>query len=211
MIHKNVDLEVSRISYSSEPNTIYRNISLNISSGQSLLVTGNNGSGKSTLLKTIANLSNPYEGYINMRFHKSYIPRIHHGNYISYIADDFLLKQEVFVSEQLFFWSTLFHPNKSLEYHKSNILKILHYFKLDVYLNSKVKYLSLGQKKRLVLAHLLLTSKPIWILDEPTLGLDNDGTRILENMIYMHQMNKGISIISSHVNINLNSANILHM
>ena len=62
----------------------------------------------------------------------------------------------------------------------------------------KLKYFSTGMKKRLACIQAQIQQKPLWILDEPTHGLDQTGMRILTTMITHHQQQGGMVLFASH-------------
>ncbi|KAH9573543.1 hypothetical protein CY35_01G005900 [Sphagnum magellanicum] len=66
--------------------------------------------------------------------------------------------------------------------------------------------LSMGQRKRLQLARMLAVPRPLWLLDEPSVGLDAEGVEILEELIAQHRRQGGIVLVATHVPINLPDA-----
>jgi heme exporter protein A len=66
---------------------------------------------------------------------------------------------------------------------------------------SPCRLLSAGQKKRLALARLFADRAPLWLLNEPTNGLDAAGVRLLENRISAHRNAGGIVIAATHTPI----------
>jgi len=63
------------------------------------------------------------------------------------------------------------------------------------------KNLSAGQQRRIALAKLLLSDKPLWILDEPLTALDSDGVAMVKSLIKKHIVKQGMVILSSHQSI----------
>ena len=61
------------------------------------------------------------------------------------------------------------------------------------------RYLSSGQKRRLALARLLVSEAALWILDEPTVGLDVDGVAALEATIASHRSRGGMIVAATHI------------
>ncbi|HYT96419.1 MAG TPA: heme ABC transporter ATP-binding protein CcmA, partial [Casimicrobiaceae bacterium] len=55
-----------------------------------------------------------------------------------------------------------------------------------------------GQRRRIGLARLALLEKPIWILDEPTTGLDSDGIALLTTLLCQHLDTGGCAIVATH-------------
>lgn len=64
--------------------------------------------------------------------------------------------------------------------------------------NIKLSICSEGQKKKVALARLSIIGRQIWLLDEPANNLDLSGQKKLVKIVKEHQINGGISIISTH-------------
>jgi heme exporter protein A len=60
------------------------------------------------------------------------------------------------------------------------------------------KALSSGQKRRMLLAFLLLAEARLWILDEPLTALDVEGVKLVESMIVEHRESGGSVIFTTH-------------
>ncbi|MFZ1741419.1 MAG: ATP-binding cassette domain-containing protein, partial [Pontixanthobacter sp.] len=74
---------------------------------------------------------------------------------------------------------------------------------LENLLDVPFRFLSTGQKKRSAFARLLNQNAPIWLLDEPLNGLDNDAKEQVESLINLHCKGGGICIAASHQPISL--------
>ncbi len=66
--------------------------------------------------------------------------------------------------------------------------------------------LSAGQRRRLALARLLATPRPIWLLDEPTAALDVAGKEVLVGMIDEHRARGGMVVAATHLELELEEA-----
>jgi heme exporter protein A len=66
--------------------------------------------------------------------------------------------------------------------------------------------LSAGQKRRLALARLALSQAPLWLLDEPTVGLDAASLGLLAALLAAHRSRGGIVIAATHLELNLPKA-----
>ena len=62
-----------------------------------------------------------------------------------------------------------------------------------------VGYLSAGQKRRVAIARLLATQKPVWIVDEPTVGLDKSSVALFTGIIKTFCASGGILIAATHL------------
>jgi ABC-type transport system involved in cytochrome c biogenesis ATPase subunit len=79
-------------------------------------------------------------------------------------------------------------------------------------MNEKARrMLSMGQRKRLQLARLLAIDRPIWLLDEPSVALDAEGTRLLEHIIAEHREKGGIVFVAMHLPIQVEDSMSLRL
>jgi heme exporter protein A len=66
--------------------------------------------------------------------------------------------------------------------------------------------LSAGQKRRLGLARLIVTERPVWVLDEPTVSLDRDAVRMFATAVTKHLGQGGSALIATHIDLGLAAA-----
>ena len=71
--------------------------------------------------------------------------------------------------------------------------------------------LSAGQRRRLGLARLALTGRPLWLLDEPTVSLDAASVALFATMIAGHLAQGGAAIIATHIDLGLTGARLLDL
>jgi heme exporter protein A len=69
--------------------------------------------------------------------------------------------------------------------------------------------MSAGQKRRLSLARLLVTARPLWCLDEPTVSLDVENVARFARAVEAHLHSGGAAIIATHIDLGLPSARTL--
>ena len=152
---------------------------------------GENGIGKTSLMRSIArldrsNLGNIYYNGCNV---DDFIDE--YKQIILYISDKDQLVEHFSVYEMLDFWSQVYKSEMLLPAASNT-------FGLDYYLETQIKFLSKGLKKRVVLSRLLLQKGRIWLLDEPFTNLDQSSVALVENIIASHLANGGILIIIDH-------------
>ncbi len=73
------------------------------------------------------------------------------------------------------------------------------------------RMLSAGQRRRLALARLALTEAPVWLLDEPTLGLDADAVGLVGGLLADHRKRGGVVVAATHLPLPLPDAAELRM
>ena len=150
-------------------------LTLQIEEGQFVSLFGPNGAGKTTLLKLVAGLLKPTSGTINLRFNGSGPER---GN-LGYVSHQSLLYREMTGYENLHFYSRLYgvpHPRE-----RSG--RMLERMGLSGAGEQLVREYSRGMKQRLTLGRALLHEPRLLLLDEPYVGLDQQGNRLLTSIL----------------------------
>ena len=189
-IDKPTRLDVNDLTMSRGKNTLFEGLSTSISSRDVLWIQGDNGIGKTTLLEALAGLSRPEAGEV--AWLKDDIP-IPSTQLIAYQPHRSFAKATLTAKEDLTFWAKL---NKS----EGLINDALESVDLTERESVPTQNLSAGQRRRLALAKLVVSLKPIWILDEPGAAMDKDGTNLIDDLIRKHIKRGGSAIIASHDN-----------
>src|SRR5438552_6215236 len=141
--------------------SVFSNVSFTIGQGQLLEITGPNGAGKSTLLRLVAGLSEPERGEIKC---DGGVADLTAGQQAHYVAHQDAIKPALSVAEDLRFWGDFLG--------RGDVGRALESFGLGPLADYPAALLSAGQKRRLALSRLSLVFRVIWLLDEPTVGLD---------------------------------------
>lgn len=169
-----------------------RELALEIDGGSGLLLRGANGAGKSTLLLTLAGLLVPLAGTIAIDGHDEDA-----GPAIHYCGHRNAVRPRLSVRETLAFWADL--NGRTGTDPDAALVRV----GLGTAARLDAGYLSAGQQRRLVLARLLVTRRPIWLLDEPSAALDADGRELLANLLRLHLADGGLAVIATHDDIAL--------
>ena len=189
------EIKCENLSKSYSGRTIFKNLSFNISTSQSLTVTGSNGSGKSTLIKVIANLIHSSKGNISVKSDNMDVPRDKWFEKTGLLSPYLNLYDELTGFENLDFFYRL--KAKERSYSHDRIDHVLHKVNLYEKRNELLKNYSSGMKQKLKLAFSVLHEPEILLLDEPRSNLDKAGI----DMIYevsAEQKKKGILIIATN-------------
>jgi heme exporter protein A len=174
---------------------IFRGLSFALRPGDAMLLTGPNGSGKSSLLRLLAGLTPPWSGGLEWDGTAIRKDGAAHRDRLHFIGHHDAVKPALTALETISFWSTL----RSGDTPRAG--KALETLGLGRVALSRCRVLSTGQKKRLGLARLFADPAPLWLLDEPTNGLDADSARVLEDGICEHRKAGGIVIAATHIPI----------
>ena len=188
-------ISLENISLSFGNRKILDNVSFKINQGQILGMLGPNGVGKSTIFNLITGLIKPDYGKIKFngidvvdypiylrttKFKIGYVPQ-----YGGYLSDLTLLENLKAIGE-------IEIKDKNLIYHK--IDQLIAKFELDAIRDIKAKFLSGGQKKKLVIALSLLSDPKVLLLDECFAALDVLTIKMLQEVIVNLQTENNITI-----------------
>jgi lipopolysaccharide export system ATP-binding protein len=189
-------ISMENISLSYGKRKILENVSFKINHGQILGMLGPNGVGKSTIFNLITGLIKPDYGEIKFnninvinfpiyerttKFKIGYVPQ--YGGYFHDLTSLENLKAIAEIAIQ----------DKKLVHHK--IDKLIAKFELDAIRDVKAKFLSGGQKRKLVIALALLADPKVLLLDEPFAALDVLTIKMLQEIIVNLQTENDIAII----------------
>ena len=166
---------------------LFAGLNLTLASGEAALVTGPNGAGKSSLLRLAAGLLHPTAGHVEAA--------------PAALADEHLaLDERQPLGEALAFWARLDGrgPEAGIE-----AMGLGHLAPVPV------RMLSTGQRKRAVLARLVASAVPLWLLDEPANGLDAEGQERLRAAIARHRDSGGAVLAASHQPLGIDGARTL--
>ncbi|TIW66296.1 MAG: heme ABC exporter ATP-binding protein CcmA, partial [Mesorhizobium sp.] len=144
--------------------TVFSGIGFALEKGEALVVTGPNGAGKSTLLRVIAGLLRAAEGRVQVEAGGEAFPTVAAASH--YLGHLNAMKTALSVAENLRFWRD-FCGEPAL-----GVDEALETVGLGGIGHLPFGYLSTGQRRRASIAKLLVSHRPIWLLDEPTAGLD---------------------------------------
>jgi heme exporter protein A len=167
---------------------VFRNVSLILRPGQMMQLTGPNGSGKSSLLRLIAGLNEAQAGTLALDGGASDLTI---GQQAHLIAHQEPVKTALSVHENLAFWRDFLGGGE--------VEEALDSFDLARLSSYPAGLLSAGQKRRLALARLVLVPRVLWLLDEPTVGLDTASLARLSNVMAQQLEKGGMIIAATHV------------
>ncbi|MCX7287903.1 MAG: heme ABC exporter ATP-binding protein CcmA [Rhodobacterales bacterium] len=185
-------IEVRNLAVARGGVTVLHGLSFAVPPGKALVLRGPNGSGKTTLLRTLAGLQPATSGEIAMP-----------ADAVAYAGHSDGLKATLTVSENLAFWAAI--------YGGPSIEDAIRALDLATLVRRRAGELSAGQKRRLGLARLLVTGRPLWLLDEPTVSLDASAVALFAGVVRSHLAAGGVAIVATHVDLGLPEAEVLDL
>lgn len=163
---------------------VLERVSFTLTAGRALVLRGPNGIGKTTLLRTVAGLQPTLRG------------RVEAGpEAVAYAAHADGVKATLTVAENLAFWAQVF----GTETVDSAIARM----NLRDLAIRRAANLSAGQKRRLGLARLLVSGRPVWVMDEPTVSLDAASVQLFADVLRDHLAAGGAALIATHIDLGL--------
>ncbi len=165
---------------------VLRDVSLAVEPGGALLLLGANGAGKSTLLRVLAGLKRPDAGAVTWRG-----ADVGEGG-VAYLGHLDAVKPGLTVRENL-----AFPPLRRDAPDVLGLAPLAHV---------PGRMLSAGQKRRVALARLVGSGAGLWLLDEPTLGLDADSVAALGALLAAHRGAGGVVVAATHLPLPLPGA-----
>jgi heme exporter protein A len=181
---------------------VFRKVDFAVAAGGALLPLGPNGSGKSTLLRLLAGLKRPDAGLITWDGQDISVDPGGHAARVAYIGHLDAVKQGLTAAENLAYDAQLGGGDAHAA---------LATLGLSSLAALPARVLSAGQRRRLALVRLALTAAPLWLLDEPTVGLDAAAIDQFAVMLAAHRSRGGIVVAATHVTLPLPGAAVLHL
>lgn len=183
---------------------LFRDLSFGLAPGDALVVTGPNGVGKSSLLRVLAGLLAPEAGRVLIDGAASDDLGLAAISHLIGHLD--AVKPALTVLENLRFGAGILGDPGGSGARAPAHARALRAFALDPLAARPARFLSAGQKRRLALARLLAAPRPIWLLDEPSVGLDQDNLARLLAVIADHRARGGAVLITTHQPLDLDGA-----
>lgn len=169
---------------------------------ETLTILGPNGIGKSTLLKVLAGHKKPDAGRILWNQEDIHDNFAAYKQNLAWLGHQDALKPVLTVGENLEHYSKFYKTDMIQTLRKTNLLHLL-----DI----PARLLSAGQKRRVALSRLLLKPATLWLLDEPTVGLDQESLSLFSEILHDFQKQGGMIIMITHTDFPLHNNKTLRL
>lgn len=185
--------------------SVFAGVEFSLEAGEVLSLQGPNGSGKSTLIRLLAGFLTPVLGEIRWAGDDIRSSLADYRARLHYVGHADGIKTLLSVRENLAFTCALNSAgNGALD-------RALETFNLQSLGDTPGRFLSSGQRRRLSLARLVAGDRPIWLLDEPGVGLDAASRTRLEHAIDGHRAKGGITVLATHGDVQVTNTRLLEL
>ncbi len=185
---------------------VFTDLGFTLDSGGALVLRGPNGSGKSSLIRLMAGLGRPVEGALRWNGDDIRNDFADHRTRTVYVGHADGIKPALTLRENLAFWAGLGDADGG-----NRVQDAIDRMALSRLADVPGRFLSAGEKRRLALARLLVRAAPLWLLDEPTVGLDSGAQDIFETVLAEQCAGGGMVVLSTHTPIRLATAQDLQL
>jgi heme exporter protein A len=171
---------------------LFEGLSFRVEPGAALHLEGPNGSGKSSLLRILAGLLAPVAGTISG------------GGARGFLGHEWALKPRMQLGEELAHWARL-------DDGVARLPAAMAAMNVAALADVPCKHLSSGQRRRAGLARVLASGAALWLLDEPTAGLDTASVDLLAIAMAAHRADGGMIVTAVHGDIGLTAPDRLQL
>jgi heme exporter protein A len=186
---------------------LFTGVDLAVGAGEWLHVRGTNGSGKTSLLRLLAGLSPPEAGEVRWQGEPIAPNAQDYRRALLFLGHHAAVKDELTGAENLRLAAQL----DDVEAAPAEVLQALHRFGLKGREDLPVRFLSAGQKRRVLLARLMIRKAKLWVLDEPFTALDGRAVEMLGALVGEHLAGGGMAVITSHQPVPLAGGKVLEL
>ncbi len=173
---------------------IFDNLTLSLTNGDSIAITGKNGSGKSTLVKIVAGIVSPTRGSLAIEVNDTVLKRETYHNHIGFVAPYLNLYDEFSAEENLRHAERIRGIRLPAGYRDELLKRVSLYHRRS----DPVRTYSSGMKQRLKYAFALLHKPSVLIFDEPRANLDREGIETIYSVMQEHKANGGLLMLATN-------------
>lgn len=174
---------------------VFENLSFKLPPGGLLFLRGRNGTGKSTLLRLVAGFVPAREGSLSYDGEEWDRGDAAIAEAILYAGHDNALKPVMTLRENAQELARLMTGHSVADERLEQAAEV---FSLTGLLDQPVRYFSSGQRHRSSLMRFAFINRPLWLMDEPTVGLDTENRRALADLMKAHLASGGSILAATH-------------
>ena len=172
-------------------------LSLSLKPGELVGFIGPNGAGKTTALRIITGIIPPTHGSVAIGGHDITTDALAAKRRFTFVPDHPEIYEGLSGIAYLNFIADIYEVG--VEERKERIERYTRLFQIDDALGQSIGSYSHGMKQKLLITGALLPEAPLFILDEPHVGLDPHSARVLKDLMLEHCQKGGTVLFSTHV------------
>lgn len=171
---------------------VLKNVSVDFQKGNIYGIVGKNGSGKTLLFKTIVGFIRPTSGHV-------FVNQKEIGVDIDFAEDvGLIIETPGFLSQYTAYKNLLYLADIRKKITEQQVIEAIKRVGLDPENRKKVKNYSLGMRQRLAIAQAIMEEPELIVLDEPMNGLDNEGIKLVKELLQELRKKGKTILLSSH-------------
>jgi len=176
---------------------VLHDVNFDVKAGEMVGLIGLNGAGKSTTMKHILGLMQPHKGDVTLQGKTlAEAPEVYRGS-LAFVPETPMLYEELTVKEHLELAAMAYGVEK--KDYEERVEHLLTLFQMNDKYNTFSMHLSKGMKQKVMIMSAFLVHPPLYMIDEPFLGLDPLGIRnLLDFMVELKSRGASI-LLSSHI------------
>jgi heme exporter protein A len=189
-----IQLQLTDIAIDYDSRRVVTGISLQLTTGETLVVAGANGSGKSSLLRVLCGLQRPSRGVVQYRIDGTVLQPEQTREMVGWLSPDLQLYRELTALENLRFFAQV----RGLVLSDADLTERLEQVGLHGRGGDLLAAYSSGMAQRLRYAFALLHQPWVLLLDEPTVTFDEHGIMLFEQVVEQQHARGGILVIATN-------------
>ncbi len=186
-------LKVENLGCERNDRYLFSGLSFELAGGELIRVDGANGSGKTTLLRMVSGLLPVVEGIVCWGDRPIQKNRTDYMSELVFVGHKNGIKDELTAEENLRIDHSLVGGQSGVSYTQA-----LERLGIAQCQHQLCRQLSAGQRQRVALARLLISTVRLWVLDEPLTALDRSAQSIVRDLLEEHVGAGGMALITSH-------------
>ncbi|MBP3453049.1 MAG: ABC transporter ATP-binding protein [Clostridia bacterium] len=172
-------------------------LNMTVETGKVFGYIGPNGAGKSTTIRLMTGILAPTSGRVVIGGHDMAKDPIAAKRHIGFVPDAHELYDRLTGLEYLNFMADVYQVEPAKR--KEHIEKYLNLFELEDAAGEQIRSYSRGMKQKLTIIGALIHNPPVWVLDEPMVGLDPKSSHVLKEEMRRHCDAGNTVFFSTHV------------
>ncbi len=190
-------LQINNVTGGYTRNPVLKDVSFQVNEGELVGLIGLNGAGKSTTIKHVIGLMEPHKGEITINGNTIDGDRGEYRKQFTFVPETPVLYEELTLEEHLRLTAMAYGLKESV--YKERIAGLLQEFRMEKRLKWFPAHFSKGMKQKVMIMCAFLVQPPLYIVDEPFVGLDPLGIQSFLDLLKKVKENGAGILMSTHI------------